>query len=70
MSEPALRIALIGLGDIAVRAHLPALAREQRVAVVAVADLEEERLANRRPRERAERRTSRPCSPIPRSTPS
>jgi len=45
VSEPALRIALIGLGDIAVRAHLPALAREQRVAVVAVADLEEVRLA-------------------------
>ena len=45
MSEPALRIALIGLGDIAVRAHLPALAREQRVAVLAVADLDEERLA-------------------------
>jgi predicted dehydrogenase len=45
VSEPALRIALIGLGDIAVRAHLPALAREQRVAVVAVADLDEERLA-------------------------
>ena len=45
MSEPALRIALIGLGDIAVRAHLPALAREQRVTLVAVADVEEERLA-------------------------
>ena len=60
MSEPALRIALIGLGDIAVRAHLPALARERRVAVMAVADLEEERLAAA-PEGRAERRTSRPC---------
>ena len=45
MSDAALRIALVGLGDIAVRAHLPALAREPRAALVAVADLEEERLA-------------------------
>jgi predicted dehydrogenase len=35
---------LIGLGDIAVRAHLPALEREPRVALAAVADLDEERL--------------------------
>ncbi|NUT55391.1 MAG: Gfo/Idh/MocA family oxidoreductase [Thermoleophilia bacterium] len=45
MSDGPLRIALIGLGDIAVRAHLPALAAEQRVSVVAVADADEERLA-------------------------
>jgi myo-inositol 2-dehydrogenase / D-chiro-inositol 1-dehydrogenase len=44
VSDAALRIALIGLGDIAVRAHLPALAREPRAALVAVADLDEERL--------------------------
>ena len=45
MSDAALRIALVGVGDIAVRAHLPALAREPRAALVAVADVEEERLA-------------------------
>jgi myo-inositol 2-dehydrogenase / D-chiro-inositol 1-dehydrogenase len=45
VSRAALRIALVGLGDIAVRAHLPALAREPRATLVAVADLEEERLA-------------------------
>jgi myo-inositol 2-dehydrogenase/D-chiro-inositol 1-dehydrogenase len=45
VSEPSLRIAVVGLGDIAVRAHLPALAREPRVTLVAVADIEEERLA-------------------------
>jgi predicted dehydrogenase len=44
VSDAALRIALVGLGDIAVRAHLPALAREPRAALVAVADIEEERL--------------------------
>ena len=45
MSDAALRIALVGLGDIAVRAHLPALAREPRAALVAAADIEEKRLA-------------------------
>jgi predicted dehydrogenase len=44
VSDAALRIALVGLGDIGVRAHLPALAREPRAALVAVADIEEERL--------------------------
>jgi predicted dehydrogenase len=41
----ALRIGLIGLGEIAVRAHLPALAREPRAALVAVADVDSGRLA-------------------------
>ena len=45
MSGDVLRMGLVGLGDIAVRAHLPALEREPRVALVAVADLDEERLA-------------------------
>jgi predicted dehydrogenase len=39
-----LRIGLIGLGDIAVRGHLPALERERRTSLVAVADLDEQRL--------------------------
>lgn len=45
MHEPPLRIGLVGLGDIAVRAHLPAVAGEPRVRLVAAADLDEERLA-------------------------
>jgi predicted dehydrogenase len=45
VSEGTLRIGLIGLGDIAVRAHLPALARNPRTSVVAAADLIAERLA-------------------------
>ena len=45
MSGDVLRIGLVGLGDIAVRAHLPALEHEPRVALAAVADLDEERLA-------------------------
>ena len=44
MSDSILRMGLVGLGDIAVRAHLPALAREPRVSLVAVADVAEERL--------------------------
>ena len=44
MSDADLRIGLVGLGEIAVRAHLPALAREPRATLVAVADVEEERL--------------------------
>src|SRR5829696_1228571 len=45
MDEAILRIGLIGLGEIAVRAHLPALERNPRTTLVAVADVDEERLA-------------------------
>lgn len=45
MSESKLRIGLVGLGDIAVRAHLPAIAGEPRAALVAVADTDSDRLA-------------------------
>jgi myo-inositol 2-dehydrogenase/D-chiro-inositol 1-dehydrogenase len=43
--DSRLRIGLVGLGDIAVRAHLPALAAEPRVALVAVADTDPDRLS-------------------------
>ena len=43
-------IGLVGLGDIAVRAHLPAIANEPRAYLVAVADLDGERLAAAAPR--------------------
>lgn len=45
MDDTILRIGLIGLGDIAVRAHLPALERNPRTTLVAVADLDSARLA-------------------------
>ena len=51
--DSVLRIGLVGLGDIAVRAHLPALAREPRVRLLAAADLDEERLAAAPPGVRA-----------------
>ena len=41
----SLRVALLGLGDIALKAHLPALAREPRVTLVAVGDTEQGQLA-------------------------
>jgi myo-inositol 2-dehydrogenase/D-chiro-inositol 1-dehydrogenase len=41
-------IALVGLGDIGLRAHLPALLHEPRVSVVAISDLDEQRLAEGR----------------------
>ncbi len=44
MTDSTLRIGLVGLGDIAVRAHLPALAAEPRAALVAVADTDPDRL--------------------------
>jgi myo-inositol 2-dehydrogenase / D-chiro-inositol 1-dehydrogenase len=53
VSAPPLRVGLIGLGDIAVRAHLPALVRHPGVEVVAVADLDERRLAAAPPGVRA-----------------
>ena len=53
MSDAALRIGLIGLGDIAVHAHLPAIERELRARLVAVADVDEERLAGAPPGVRA-----------------
>ena len=44
MSDATLRVGLIGLGDIAVRAHLPALERNPRVMLVAAADVDADRL--------------------------
>jgi myo-inositol 2-dehydrogenase / D-chiro-inositol 1-dehydrogenase len=40
---------VIGLGDIAVRAHLPAILRDPRAQLVAVADLDEDRLRRHAP---------------------
>jgi myo-inositol 2-dehydrogenase / D-chiro-inositol 1-dehydrogenase len=45
VSGASLRIGLIGLGDIAVRAHLPAIERNPRTSLLAAADLDAERLA-------------------------
>src|SRR5215208_1671448 len=45
MDDAILRIGLIGLGEIAVRAHLPALERNPRTTLVAVADVDAERFA-------------------------
>lgn len=45
MSESQLRIGLVGLGDIAVRAHLPAIAAEPRAVLAAVADKDPDRLS-------------------------
>ncbi|MCP9484446.1 MAG: Gfo/Idh/MocA family oxidoreductase [Gaiellaceae bacterium MAG52_C11] len=45
MSDAILRIGLVGFGDIAVRAHLPALERNPRTSVVVGADQDAERLA-------------------------
>ena len=44
MHGSPLRIGLIGLGEIALRAHLPALEREPRATLVAVADTDSGRL--------------------------
>jgi myo-inositol 2-dehydrogenase / D-chiro-inositol 1-dehydrogenase len=43
-------VALVGLGDIGLRAHLPALLHEPRVSVVALSDLDEQRLGDGRTR--------------------
>lgn len=53
MDDAILRIGLIGLGDIAVRAHLPALERNPRTTLVAAADLDGARLAEAPPGVRA-----------------
>lgn len=53
MDDAILRIGLIGLGDIAVRAHLPALERNARTTLVAAADLDGARLAAAPPGVRA-----------------
>ena len=45
MTGARVRIGVIGLGDIAVRAHLPAILREPRASLVAVAEIDPERLA-------------------------
>ncbi|MBA3329594.1 MAG: Gfo/Idh/MocA family oxidoreductase, partial [Actinobacteria bacterium] len=50
MTDSKLRIGLVGLGDIAVRAHLPALAADPRVSLVAVAEVDPDRLASLAPR--------------------
>lgn len=44
MSERVLRLGLVGLGDIAVRAHLPAIAANPRTELAAVADVDRSRL--------------------------
>ena len=46
MSAGILRVGLLGLGDIAVRAHLPALERSPRVQLIAAADVDAERLGS------------------------
>jgi predicted dehydrogenase len=46
---PQLRIALVGLGDIATRAHLPAIAANPRAILTAVCELDRERLASTAP---------------------
>jgi myo-inositol 2-dehydrogenase/D-chiro-inositol 1-dehydrogenase len=53
VNEGLLRIGLVGLGDIAVRAHLPALERESRARLLVVGDVDEERLAAAPPGVRA-----------------
>lgn len=45
VSDASLRIGLIGLGDIAVRGHLPALERNPHTTLLAAADVDAERLA-------------------------
>ena len=61
-----LRIGLVGLGDIAVRAHSPAIAREPRTTLVAVADTRRRAARGvRAARACARRPTPSPCSPIP-----
>ena len=49
MTGVRVRIGVIGLGDIAVRAHLPAILREPRATLVAVAEIDPERLARHAP---------------------
>ena len=44
--HPLLRLGVIGLGSIAVRAHLPAVAANERIRLLAVADVDAERLAH------------------------
>ena len=45
MHDSVLRVGLVGLGDIAVRGHLPALARNPRTSLTAASDVDAERLA-------------------------
>ena len=44
MDERRIAVALIGLGEIGLGAHLPALSREPRVALAALADVDEHRV--------------------------
>ena len=53
MNEGTLRVGLVGLGDIAVRAHVPALVQNPRTSLVAVSDLDAERLSAAPPGVRA-----------------
>lgn len=49
MVGQSVAIGVIGLGEIAVRAHIPALLREPRASLVAVADLDAQRLHDHAP---------------------
>jgi len=49
VSASRVGIGLVGLGDIAVRGHLPAILREPRASLVAVADADPDRLAHHAP---------------------
>lgn len=44
MAAPPVRIALVGLGEIAIRAHLPTLLREPRAEIAALVEVDPERL--------------------------
>ena len=62
------RVGVIGLGDIAVRAHVPAILREPLAELVAVSDVDEARLERRAPEGPAGRRLPGRCSRIRAST--
>jgi myo-inositol 2-dehydrogenase/D-chiro-inositol 1-dehydrogenase len=49
VSEHVLRLGLVGLGDIALRAHLPAIAANSRTELVAVAEVDPARLRSAAP---------------------
>jgi predicted dehydrogenase len=46
MDSRSLSVALVGLGDIGLRAHLPALLNEPRVSMTMLADVDDERVAH------------------------
>jgi myo-inositol 2-dehydrogenase / D-chiro-inositol 1-dehydrogenase len=45
VNDATIRVGLVGLGDIAVRGHLPALAHNRRMSLTVVADVDADRLA-------------------------